>query len=149
MNAIMLRQYRSMLIEWREEETRICSMEKELNHIQPDYQSVSDVVTKGKRGKKPLGLCVIHGIEDPALARKRAKLRERKARHEIQQAKLENIILDVEEYINNVEDSEARRMMRYFFVDGLDSWNETAKAMGEGYSGEACKKKIQRILQKK
>ena len=57
------------------------------------------------------------------------------------------MILDVEEYINEIPDSETRRMMRFFFIEEK-TWNEVAEAMGEGYTGEACKKKVQRELGK-
>lgn len=144
----ILRQYTSLKKEFADEAIRIMQMDEEIKAMSPDNKEVTDVVTKGKRGKKPLGICTIHGYEDNSIInRKRARLRERKAKQELKLSKIENMILDVEEFINNVPDSETRRMMRYFFLEDM-TWNEVAKSMGNGYTGDACKKKIQRELGK-
>lgn len=144
----ILRQYTNLVKEAEEEEKRIREMEKEIEIMQPKCKEVTDTVTEGKRGKKPLGLCTIHGYEDHSVInRKRARLREHKAKQELMLAQIENKILDVEEFINDVPDSETRRIMRLFFVGGR-TWNEVAKSMGEGYTGDSCKKKIQRELGK-
>lgn len=147
MDKSILKQYSSLKKEFSEEEIRIREMDKEIEQMTPNYMEVSDVVTKGKRGKKPLGTCVIHGYEDSAIIRRRARLRERKAKQELRLSRIENMILDVEEFVNGITDSETRRMMRHFFIEEK-TWNEVADSMGEGYTGEACKKKVQRELGK-
>ena len=145
MDKSILKQCASLKREYVDEEKRIQAMEAEMA---PICKEVTDVVTKGRRGKKPLGICTIHGNEDNTqINRKRARLRERKAKQELRLARIENMILDVEEYINEIPDSETRRMMRFFFIEEK-TWNEVAEAMGEGYTGEACKKKVQRELGK-
>lgn len=144
----ILKQYTNLVKEFNLEERRIAQMDAEIKEMRPDVNEVTDVVTKGRRGKKPLGICTIHGFDDnTVINRKRAKLRERKAKQELRLSRIENMILDVEEYINEVPDSETRMMMRFFFIEDK-SWEEVARAMGEGYTGEACKKKVQRELGK-
>lgn len=148
MDKSILRQYTSLKKEFEDEDKRIREMDEEIRTTDPNNKEVTDVVTKGRRGKKPLGICTIHGYEDnTAINRKRARLRERKAKQELRLSRIENMILDVEEYVNDIPDSETRRIMRCFFIEGK-TWNEAAQAMGEGYTGEACKKKIQRELGK-
>jgi hypothetical protein len=148
MNKSILRQCASLKREYADEERRIQKMEAEIQAMAPDCKEVTDVVTRGKRGKKPLGTCTIRGNEDNTqINRKRARLRERKAKQELKLVRIENMILDVEDYINDVPDSETRRMMRFFFIEEM-TWNEVAEAMGEGYTGEACKKKVQREMGK-
>lgn len=148
MDKSILKQYVSLNREAQEEEKRISEMDTEIRQMSPDNEEVTDVVTKGRRGKKPLGICTIHGYEDnTAINRKRAKLRERKARQELRLARIENMILDVEEYINDVPNSETRIMMRLFFLQDK-TWTEVAAYMGDGYTAEACKKKVQRELGK-
>lgn len=148
MDKGILRQYTNLVKEFELEATRIEQMDAEIKAMHPEANEVTDVVTKGRRGKKPLGVCVIHGFEDnTVINRKRAKLRERKAKQELRLSRIENMILDVEEYINEVPDSETRMMMRFFFIDG-QGWGDVAKSMGEGYTGDACKKKVQRELGK-
>ena len=137
MDKSILKQCASLKREYVDEEKRIQAMEAEIQAMAPICKEVTDVVTKGRRGKKPLGICTIHGNEDNTqINRKRARLRERKAKQELRLARIENMILDVEEYINEIPDSEEK------------TWNEVAEAMGEGYTGEACKKKVQRELGK-
>lgn len=148
MDKSILRQCASLKREYVEEEKRIQEMDAEIQAMAPVWKEVTDVVTKGKRGKKPLGICTIRGNEDNTqINRKRARLRERKAKQELRLVRIENMILDVEEYINDVPDSETRRMMRLFYIEEK-TWNEVAEIMGSGYTGEACKKKVQRELGK-
>lgn len=147
MDKSILRQYTSLVKEYTDENARINAMDEEIKALQPKYKEVTDIVTKGKRGKKPLGLCKIHGYEDQAIRRKRVRLRKRKAGQELQLARIENMIIDIEEFINRIPDSETRRMMRFFYIED-QSWGEVAESMGEGYTGEACKKKVQRELDK-
>lgn len=146
MNRLILKQYTSLRKEVEDEERRIRAMNEEICRMCPAAAEVTDIVTRGKRGKKPLGTVTIHGVWDESkINRKRARLRERKARQELSLSKLELMIADVEEFINAVEDSETRRIMRFFYLEGK-TWNQTAEAMGEGYSGDACKKKVQREI---
>lgn len=149
MDRSILKQYVSLKKEVEDEEQRIRSMQEEIDRMSPAADEVSDIVTRGKRGKKPLGTVTIHGVGDESkINRKRARLRERKARQEIRLSKLELMVLDAEDFINTVEDSETRRIMRFFYLEGK-TWNQTAEAMGEGYSGDACKKKVQREIKNK
>lgn len=149
MDKDILRQYTSLKKEILFETKRIKKMEDDINSAVPADREITDVVTKGKRGKKSLGSVVISGIGDQtSINRKRARLRERKAKQELRLAKIEILTADAEDYINNIPDSETRIIMRLFFLEGK-TWNEVAKAMGAGYTGEACKKKVQRELNKK
>lgn len=148
MDKEILRQYISIKREIKEEQQRIDRLERQIADMTPKLQTVSDIVTMGKRGKKSLGNVKISGVGDQTLInRKRAALRERKARKELKMSMLERLVCDVEEYIDAIPDSETRRIMRYFYLDGL-TWAQTAIAMGEGYSPESCKKKVQRELRR-
>ena len=110
---------------------------------------VTDVVTKGKRGKKPLGTCVIRGENDhSAINRKRARLRERKAKKELHVSRIEMMVADAEEYIYSIDDSELRRITEFYCID-RKNWDEVAEAMGEGYTAEACKQKFSRFMRVK
>ena len=145
----ILKQYASMLKEAKDEERRIQNLEAEIMAMRPFDREVTDVVTRGKRGKKPLGTCVIRGENDhSAINRKRARLRERKARKELHVAQLEMMVADAEEYIYSLEDSELRRILEFCCID-RKSWEEVAEAMGEGYTAEACKQKFSRFMRVK
>lgn len=145
----ILRQFINLCQESENERIRIGKLEQEIDAMEPMDRCVSDVVTKGKRGKKPLGICTVHGNNDNSLInRKREKLRERKAKKELHLVQINNMIIDAEEFIYSVDDSELRRIMIYSCIE-QKSWNEVAEAMGEGYTPEACKQKFSRFMRTK
>lgn len=142
----VLKQYLSIKKEIDAEESRIDKLQREIDEMKPTERMVTDVVTKGKRGKKPLGICIIRGNGDyEEINKKRAELRERKAKKELHVVALEKKVIDVEAYIYRLEESDLRNIIMYSCVDGL-SWKEVAEAMGEGYTEEACKKKFSRFM---
>ena len=148
MNKELLNQYISLKKEIADEQRRIDQMERQIRSMVPKVQQVSDKVSCGKRGKKPLGNVTIRGIGDQtAINRKRAALRSRKAKQELRLAKLETMVCDIEDFINQIEDSETRRIMRLFVIQG-HTWKETADLMGNGYTEEACKQIYSRFIRK-
>lgn len=149
MEKNMLNQYKHLRMEIHREEQRIREMENIIKSMQPESMEVADTVNCGKKGKKALGTCTIRGYNDNTkINRKRVLLRERKARQELRITQIENIIIDIEEFINQVQDSEIRMILREFYIENK-SWKEVAEMMGTGYTAESCKKKAQRQLAKK
>lgn len=149
MDKDILRQYASISQEVEEEEKRIRTLEKDIEAMRPEEKEVSDIVTKGKHGKKTLGILKIHGNEDyKKINEKRAKLRERKAKKELHTIKLDSMIIQAEDYIYNIPESELRRIILYKLID-KKSWKEVAVSMGEGYTAEACKQKFSRFMRVK
>lgn len=149
MDKSILRQYASILAEFDEENKRINAIELEIASMEPEQKEVSDVVTRGKRGRKPLGTCTVHGYEDhQKLNRKRARLRERKAKKELHSVHLDDMIIDAEEYIYSLPESELRRILLFKLID-KKTWQEVAESMGDGYTAEACKQKFSRFMRVK
>lgn len=146
MNKELLSQYKNLVREFEMEDGRIKVMEKEIEEMGPDHDAAADVVNRGRKGRRSLGIQVVHGCEDyTRVNRSRAKLRERKARQELRLVNIENTIMDIEEFINSVRDSEIRILLRLYYIEGR-SWREAALSMGEGYSEDACKKRVQRFF---
>lgn len=146
MGKEILRQYASILKETEEEEKRISYLEKEIAEMRPAQKEVADVVTRGKRGKKLLGTCKVHGYEDhKKLNEKRSRLRKRKAKKEMNVARLEDMIIEAEDYIYTLPDSETRRIVTMKLID-KKAWNEIADAIGDGYTAEACRQKYSRFM---
>lgn len=147
-NKKILKQYDSILKEIQAEEKRIGELQKEINQMRPKIQEVRDVVSKGKRGKKSLGHLTIHGFQDyKRINQKRSLLRTRKARKELHIAQLEMMVIDVEAYIYELPESEIRNILLYYCIDRM-TWEETAAAMGEGYTAENCRQKYSRFVRK-
>ena len=59
--------------------------------------------------------------------------------------KLETLTDSVEKYIDSIEDSRKRNIMRYRYIDGM-TWRETAKKLGPGNSEDAVRMEIKRFL---
>lgn len=52
---------------------------------------------------------------------------------------------DIEAWIGEIGKSKIRRMMRYRYIDGL-GWQQVARRMGEGYTGDSCRKMHDRFM---
>lgn len=149
MDKSILKQLASLIKEFKDEEARVQELEAEIAAMRPLDKEVTDVVTKGRRGKKPLGTCVIRGENDHTrINRKRAQLRVRKAKKELHLSQIELMVVEAEEYIYSLEESELRRILIFFCID-RKSWDEVAEAMGDGYTAEACKQKFSRFMRVK
>ncbi|SEU27677.1 hypothetical protein SAMN05443270_4388 [Lacrimispora sphenoides] len=145
----VLKQYLSIKKEIEAEEIRIDKLQREIDSMIPTEREVTDVVTKGKRGKKPLGICIIRGNGDyQDINKKRTELRERRAKKELHVVDLEKRVIDVETYIYSLEESELRNILLFSCIDGM-IWKDVAAAMGEGYTEEACKQKFSRFMRVK
>lgn len=83
---------------------------------------------------------IIGGHPDKADLIKRHRLETRKAN-------LQNMMLQIEYYINSVEDSLIRQLLIYRYVDGL-KWRDIACKMGCGYTEEQLRKIMQRFFSK-
>ncbi len=76
------------------------------------------------------------------------RLQERKAKKELHSAKLDSMIIDVEEYIYSLPESELRRILLFKLID-KKTWQKVAESMGEGHTAEACKQKFSRFMRVK
>ncbi len=142
----VIKQYLSLRTEIEKEELRINDLQKEIDSMRPAEREVTDIVTKGKRGKKPLGICIIRGNGDyEEINKRQADLRERKAKKELHVVSLSRMVIDVESYIYSLEESELRNILLFSCIDGMN-WKEVAESMGEGYTAEACKQKFSRFM---
>lgn len=101
----------------------------------PKREEVADTVGDYSLGVKRT--LVIRGISDQ-------RSRELEEKILIKQAKLENEALLLENFLEEVEDSEMRDILRLYFVLGL-----TQEEIGDrkGYSRQAITKKIDRFFE--
>lgn len=141
--------YISILREIEENEKRIDEMRRRINRMRPEEAPVTDMVSRGKRGKKNLGTVKIEGMEDySSINRRKAQLRRRIEKKHKLLAKLNSQIADAEEYIDSLSDSELRRILTFRCIDGMRTWREVAEAMGEGYTEDMCRMQFYRFLKK-
>lgn len=142
-------QYNSLLQEIKQDILKVEKLQDEIALMSPDKEEVTDVVTTGKRGKKPISTKKIHGFESHSkINRKRAQLRKRIGLKNLHIARMEEQIGEVEEYIDSLQDSEMRRILKYRCIDNMD-WQSVAEKMGAGYTAESCKQRFSRFLREK
>lgn len=150
---------RSVLIEYADMKEEIKDLRK---RIEADRKAlynlnsmvVGDVVTLGKKGKKPLGTYKIEGQPIKAISRKQKAWERKIALLEQLEADLIEKQTEVEEYIQQIEKSEIRTMFRLYYIDDLP-WYKVAMRMNEmfpnrriKYTEDNCKQKHKRYFDK-
>lgn len=105
---------------------------------------VSDTVV-GSRADLTIGTIKINGIAQQELDELNELNLKRIEKMIVFQKKLEKVMVDLEEYIESIPDSEIRRIIRFRYISNL-SWNQVARRMGPGYMEDACRKKLNRFL---
>lgn len=145
MEKHILEQYTDLQQEERDMVRRIQSVSDKLLNMEMSGYMVADSVTCGKKGKKPLGTRTIVGIPIPEYDKKRSALKTYKMQLQLLDDKLLQMLTDVEEYIQSIEDSRIRRIIRYRYIDGL-SWVQVAHRMGGKHTAEGCRQSMERFL---
>lgn len=142
-----LRHYVSMIREIEQLDRRICALQAELDSMSPGSMDVADTVTKGKKGKKPLGVVKIEGSQSyEKINRKKAELAGRIALWKALKEEAQEDVAKISKIISEIEDPDTRRMIGYYCLDGHPNWDEVAAMMGEGWTGGACKMRYHRLM---
>ncbi|MCR1918757.1 hypothetical protein NSA48_06890 [Frisingicoccus caecimuris] len=151
MDKNILVQYSAMKEEIKDIRRRIEKDRKELDRL--NKLVVSDSVTCGKKGKKPIRTVKIQGRPVAAISRKESALKKHIYQLEQKEAELMELTIQAEEYINSIDKSELRMMFRLYFIDNL-TYLKVAEKMNymfpkrkKSYSDENVKKRIQRFFQ--
>lgn len=148
MDKEVLIQYCEVKEEIKDIRDRIRKLDKFLS----EPHKVSDTV-KGTRKDGTIGSIKITGYPIPEYYSKQA-LRERYGRMlEAKEAELLELTCQAEEYIENVEKSEMRMILRFSIIDGLTN-AKVASVMNKAfpkrkikYTDENIKKRIQRFFE--
>lgn len=143
MDKSIIEQYADMIAEREDLQKRIKEAELKIKDL--CKETVADSVTLGRHGKKPLGRKVIRGNPSPEIARKRAALRKYKAQFKAAEIRIDDMIVDVQQFIDEIEISRIRRMFRYRFIDQL-TWQQVAFRMGKHHTAESCRKTVERFM---
>lgn len=152
MDKSVLIEYADMKEEIKDLRRRIEQNKRELYKL--NDQTVVDSVSRGKKGKKPLGTVKITGRPVIAISRKEALLSKRIRRLEELEGELLDLTMQVEEYIETIEKSELRTMFRLYYVDDL-TWYQVALRMNQmfpkrkiKYTEDNCRIRHTRFLEK-
>ena len=151
MDKNVLIQYVEMKEEIKDLRRRIHENERELAKL--ENMIVTDSVTRGKRGKKPLGTVKITGRPTTAINTKRNSLKKRNKKLIALEEELLELTNQAEEYIETIPKSELRIMFRFYFLDGMsypkaaDQMNQRFPKRRIKYTDENIKKRIQRYFE--
>ena len=151
MEKTVLIEYADMKEEIKDLRRRIDNDKRELERL--NKLVVTDSVTCGKKGKKPLRTVKIQGRPTRAIERKEQALDKNITLLQELEADLMEKQTQAEEYIQQIEKSELRSMFRFYFIDDL-SYPKVAIEMNRmfpkrrvKYTDENVKKRIQRYFQ--
>ena len=112
-----------------------------LDRLKEQGYMVADTVTRGKRGKKPLGTAVIVGYPFPE-SQKASRAYERcYAILMDEEQELLELISQVEEYIAGIDKVEIRNIMTLYYVENMN-WVQVAHRMNDLYKEQIFKGKM-------
>ncbi len=132
-NGKILDEYQYTKAEIEDLEHRIQKLEYEIFKLSKDR-----VVDRVQAGDIRTGHMKIEGIAVERISIAREQLERNRMILECRKSKLLEERCDVEEFIGTIEDSRARRICEYRYIDAL-SWAGVARKMGPGYTDESCR----------
>lgn len=145
MDKSILEQYSDLQQEEKDIVNRIHRTEAQLAEMEQKGYVVSDSVTCGKKGKKSLGTKKITGFPHPEYERKKRILKNYKLQLKLKDNELLELLCEVEKYIESIENSRIRSIMRYRYIDDC-SWVQVAHRMGGNHTADSCRNAHDRFL---
>ena len=152
-NINILTQYADAMARVKYLRTAINKLEDKLCKLKTtDYGLVSDVVTKGKKGGKPLGTVKITGFRVEEYRRTVENLEERKLLLKHREEELLELMNQAEEFIEGIEDIELRNICSLYYIENM-TWVQVAHQMNElyrkkCYTENSCRHKHDRYIKK-
>lgn len=141
MTKDVLVQYSDLVEEVKDLRKRIQKLSDQINKIEQDG-CVKDSVKGGYGGVQTYR---IEGFPYPEYSRKKTALYLYKAQLENAEFELLELTNKVEEYIQSIDNSRIRRIIRYRLIDGL-SWVQVAFKMGGRCTSESVRKELERFM---
>lgn len=151
MDKGILIEYADMKEEIKDLRRRIDSGQREISRL--EGMVVTDCVSCGKKGKKPLRTVKVEGRPWERILQKKGILKRRIAKMEELEMKLMDLTNQVEEYIGQIPKSELRILFRLYYIDDL-TWVQVAHRMNEifpkrrkKYTEDSCRIKHNRYFE--
>lgn len=152
MDKNILSEYADMKEEIKDLRRRIAEDQKRIDQLRRTI--VTDSVSCGKKGKKPIRTVKIKGFPQVEIEQRVALMEKRQAKLQMLETDLIEKQLQVEEYIQSIEKSELRIMFRLYYIDSL-TWYQVAMKMNQmfpkrkiKYTDDNCRKRHDRFLEK-
>ena len=151
MDKSILSEYADMKAEIKDLRRRIAEDQKKIDQLQ--HTIVSDSVSCGKKGKKPIRTVKIKGFPQREINRRISLMKRRQAKLQMLETDLIEKQLQVEEYIQTIQKSELRTMFRLYYIDNL-TWYQVALRMNQmfpkhkiKYTEDNCRMRHNRFLE--
>lgn len=151
MDKSILSEYADMKEEIKDLRRRIADDQKRIDQLRRTI--VTDSVSCGKKGKKPIRTVKIKGFPQVEIERRVALMEKRQAKLEMLETDLIEKQLQVEEYIQTIDRSELRIMFRLYYIDNL-TWYQVALRMNQifpkrriKYTEDNCWRRHKRFLE--
>ncbi len=141
MDKKILKQLPNIRREIRELEREIASVQKNIDDLRRN--KIYDTVV-GSREDLTIGPIKVRG-HPKGYEKKISELQKKKALMNSKKMELLQIENEAEAYINSIQDSRMRRIMRFRYVDGL-SWQQVAAKMGSPYTADSCRMAHKRFM---
>lgn len=148
----LLEQYSAALSRTKILRQQVSRLESKIEKMTKENYFVSDVVTCGKKGRKPLGTAKVSGFPHEEYNNTRVLLEKRRNNLYKEEQELLELITKVEEYISIIDDIEMRSILTLYYVDDLN-WVQVANRMNDfykrkKYTESSCRQKHDRFLKK-
>lgn len=140
----ILKHYSDLKQKVKDIEQKIKAHESKAKKLETEV--VCDAVT-GSRYDLSYGVIKIDGIAQKEINLHWDIMHERKEQLERIREELEALDNELEDHIEQIEESELRRIARYRYMDCY-TWQKVARMMGRNYTDDSCRAKIGRYLQK-
>lgn len=151
MDKSILSEYADMKEEIKDLRRRIADDQKRIDQLRRTI--VTDSVSCGKKGKKPIRTVKIKGFPQVEIERRVALMEKRQAKLQMLETDLIEKQMQAEEYIQSIEKSELRIMFRLYYIDSL-TWYQVALKMNQmfpkrrvKYTEDNCRIRHNRFLE--
>ena len=151
MDKNILSEYADMKEEIKDLRRRIADDQKRIDQLKRTV--VTDSVSCGKKGKKPIRIVKIKGFPQVEIERRVALMEKRQAKLQMLETDLIEKQMQAEEYIQTIQKSELRIMFRLYYIDSL-TWYQVALKMNQmfpkrrvKYTEDNCRIRHNRFLE--
>lgn len=151
MDKNILSEYADMKEEIKDLRRRIADDQKRIDQLRRTI--VTDSVSCGKKGKKPIRTVKIKGFPQVEIERRVALMERRQAKLQMLETDLIEKQMQAEEYIQSIDKSELRIMFRLYYIDSL-TWYQVALKMNQmfpkrkiKYTEDNCWRRHKRFLE--
>lgn len=150
MTKHILEQYSDAVARIRLLRISVKNLEYKISEMNKKGYYVTDVVTRGRKGKKSLGTVTLKGFPEKEYNKVCRTLKKRKSKLMHEEQKLLELTVKVEEYISKLEDIEMRNILTLYYVENL-TWVQVAHELNaidksKEYTSDSCRCKHERFF---